>query len=375
MIREVIAKRLSGAMEYSATTMPILKELAIPAKELSHSVFSLRDWFKEPAPSFTVERGKAYGENAGQWYKVSFSKAISNPEVVAVGEARSGEISTKDVNRVSDLGIPSVAIAKPTVSIAKPTVSTPTISISIPTVSISKVEIRAWHCKACDYGWFSLVSQSSCPQCGSYNIEENTYGNKYQWIGWYISLWNCKKQLGDWGVLNWIRDIIASAWAWFGWYVMGKDSIFVLFDAQSAQVDKVREGVQTAINQSIDNTKAGVQTGINSSIANVQGGFNTAIDKTISGVQDAVNKALDNAASSTQSGFNSTINSINDKIPDEQMNYVRDRVNARLNDLYAMWGVPESIALTPAHVRNITSVGFEFLSLGKTTIHWIAIGD
>jgi hypothetical protein len=400
IVREILAKRISGAREYVVGETPILKEIPIHAHELEHRVHSFRmegittpegllDWFKDKGP--IIESGKAYGEEAGQWYRVTFSQAIPNPQVVAVAEARGGEISTKDVKRAPSVGIPSVSIAKPSVSIAKPSVSisAPTVSISIPTVSISKVEIRAWHCKACDFGWFSLTSQTSCLQCGSSNIEEITYGNKYEWTGWYLSLWNAKRQLGDWkwGMyigpywagfdLNWIRDMVATAWAWFGYYFIGRSTVFILFDAMGSQVDKVREGVQNAINEAISNVKAGVQSGINTSIANVrdstQSSFNTAIDNVVKSVQDAINKALDNSGTSVQTAFNTTIDTINSRIP-EQTDYIRDRINERLNDLYAMWGLPEKVALTVAHIRNITSAGFEFLSLGETTIHWIAVG-
>jgi len=58
----------------------------------------------------------------------------------------------------------------------------------------------------------------------------------------------------------------------------------------------------------------------------------------------------------------------------DQVFYIRDRVNQRLEDLYEMWGIPRNIALTPLHVRNVTSSGFQFLSLGDTTAYWFAIG-
>lgn len=383
MIREVIAKRLSGVIEYKSMKTPIMREIAIPAREVEHRAFHLNveslgriytpqdflDWFKgQDLPD--LEWGKAYGEYAGQWYRVNFSKVLSNPQVVAVAEGRSGEIIYKDVKRAPSADVPSVSIAKPSVSIASPR-----IDISIPTVSIEKVEVRAYHCKDCDFGWLSVKAQTSCLMCGSANIEEITYGNKYEWVGWYLSLWNAKKQLGDWrwGMyigpywagfdLNWIRDFVATAWAWFGYYFLGRNSVFVLFDAMSAQVDKIRESIQTAINQAISNTKIGVQSGVDTAISNVRGS-----------TQDAVNRALDNVTSSVQTAFNRTIDALNSKLP-EQTNYLRDRINERLNDLYAMWGIPEGIVLTPVHIRNITSTGFEFLSLGKTTIHWIAVGD
>ena len=82
--------------------------------------------------------------------------------------------------------------------------------------------------------------------------------------------------------------------------------------------------------------------------------------------------------------INSVIGDVNIKV-NEQLTAIRDatrvqldriieRVNLRLDDLYAMWGIPKTIAITPAQIRKVTSTGFEFLSLGTTTIYYIAVG-
>lgn len=42
--------------------------------------------------------------------------------------------------------------------------------------------------------------------------------------------------------------------------------------------------------------------------------------------------------------------------------------------LYSAWGQRSDMALTTVNVRNVTGTGFEFLSMGDTTIHYIAIG-
>jgi len=239
-------------------------------------------------PSFAY--GEAYGETAGQWYRVTYQKSIKDAVPVCVARGRSGAITTKVIERVS--------------------------AVAIPSITIPKVGIRTWHCRHCGVGYFTLVYRS-CPECGSSNIEELTAADRYEKAGWYRSLWNAKKRLGDWGILNWARDSIANVFAWLGYYLLGGNGVFVLADALSSQVDKVQSAVQGA--------------------------------------------------------FNKAIGDVNDRLK-RQTDFVTDRINLRLNDLYAIWGLPENMAVTPVHTRNETDSGFDFQSYGKTTIHFIAIG-
>jgi len=74
-----------------------------------------------------------------------------------------------------------------------------------------------------------------------------------------------------------------------------------------------------------------------------------------------------------QDKLNEVIRDFNDKV-NAQVDKITSRVNQVLKDLYDMWGIPKDKALTPVHIRNVTSTGFEFLSLGKTKIYWLAIG-
>lgn len=197
--------------------------------------------------------GSAYGPVAGQWYRVTFPKPIGgNPHVVAVAEGKSGEITSRVVD---------------------------------------KVIIRTYHCRACDMGFFTIVAARRCPSCGSYDIEEITGADRYERTGWYLALWNAKRHLGDWGIFNWMRDAIATLIAWLGYYLFSGNGAFILADALSAQVDRISEAI-----------------------------------------------------------------------------------TERLRDLYKMWGIPTNMAIAPVHVRNVTSTGFEFLSLGDMKIHFIAIG-
>lgn len=63
-----------------------------------------------------------------------------------------------------------------------------------------------------------------------------------------------------------------------------------------------------------------------------------------------------------------------DLLVQPQIDKVADAINARLNDLYNMWGIPTNMAITPLHLRNITDTGFDFQSYGSTTCYWICVG-
>ncbi|MDH5390278.1 MAG: cold-shock protein [Candidatus Bathyarchaeota archaeon] len=303
MLRRILAERLARAEKYVPVEAPILREIPVPATMIEHQAFSALELVEGTEGVLSaklqdsllripsLEWGRNYGETAGQWYSVTFKKTLASPEVVAVGESRAGEILFKEILRAS--------------------------KIAVPTITIPKVGIRTWHCTKCDFGWFSLAYQPSCPQCKSGPPSEIGGAGRYETCGWYLALWNAKKRLGDWGLLNWARDTIATVFAWFGYVFCGTSGVFVLLDTMSAQVDKIQDSIQTAIN--------------------------------------------------------SAISDINRRIG-EQIDAVRNRVNERLQDLYDIWGLPRNLAITPIHVRNVTPTGFSFLSLGKTTIHWVAIG-
>lgn len=86
--------------------------------------------------------------------------------------------------------------------------------------------------------------------------------------------------------------------------------------------------------------------------------FDVIVGDQIDYVQEKVNEVIED--------FNTKVN--------EQVDKITSRVNKVLTDLYKMWGIPTDKALAPVHVRNVTNTGFEFLSLGKHKIYWIAIG-
>jgi len=276
-IRRRIAERLSG-LRRAGIELPIISEVPVKAEILSQDIIEV-PFIEEIAGirrrrSLSVVRGTAYGETAGRWYRVTYPKRVRGSTPVCVAEGRTGSITRR--------------------------------TIPLPTVSIPKVNIRTFHCRNCGYGYFGIRFRS-CPKCGSSNIEELTGATRYEETGWYQALYNAKERLGDWGIFNWMRDAIATVFAWFGYYFCGTNGAFVLADALSQQVDEVRNSVQSAFNTSISN--------------------------------------------------------------------ITDAVNRRLNDLYKMWGIPENMAVTPVHIRNVSETGFEFQSFGKTKVYYVAVGE
>jgi hypothetical protein len=294
VLRNILAKRLSGLRKAGVET-PIINEIPVPAEIVKMDLLEPYANRPEIMGLFmnlpVIAYGTGYGETAGQWYRVTYLKPIAHAQPVCVAEGRTGTIKSRAISRAPD--------------------------VVLPTITIPKVGVRTWHCRSCDTGYFSITSMSRCPRCGSYTTEELTGSDRYEKTGWYLALWNAKRTLGDWGLLNWARDAIATVLAWFGYYLFSGNSAFILADAISTQTEQVQSSVQSA--------------------------------------------------------FNAFVSDLRSKLK-SQIDYVTDAVNLRLNDLYAMWGVPTNMALTPVHIRNCTDTGFEFQSYGKTTVHFIAVG-
>ncbi len=57
----------------------------------------------------------------------------------------------------------------------------------------------------------------------------------------------------------------------------------------------------------------------------------------------------------------------------EQVDIIKDRVNLRLDDFFDDTGLRRDYKFTQVNIRNISTPGFEFLSLGDMTIEYIAI--
>lgn len=358
MLRQLIAEKLSGLKKAGLET-PIISEVAIPAKVEQTFVDAVVEPMGLRRPAFIY--GKAYGETAGQWYKVTYLKPLVGAVPVCVAEARQGEIITRTIQKVQDIpNVPSL----PSIS------RIPYIpSITIPTITIPTVNIRTFRCLRddCLLGFFTIQQSGTirCPACGGTNVQELTGSDRFQTAGWWLAYYNARKRLGDWawgtyifGIwvgldLNWARDLIATMVAYLGYWMLGGNGAFVMADALSLQVSYIQSSVQNAFNTLVGD--------INSKLS-------THVDNINSRIAD-----INSISSTLVNNVNSRIAEINTKLK-SQIDYVIDALNLRLKDLYDMWGIPTNVAVTPVHIRNVTNTGFEFQSFGNTTIYFIAVG-
>lgn len=245
-IRETIAKRLS-TVKSRGVKLPIINEIALPAKIISMRTFNLTESRIErerliPSVGPTLVKGKAVGDEAGRWYRVVYSRPIEDAIPVVVGEARGGEITKRLIEKVGDVG-----------------------------------------------------------------FKEIEYHNKT--LTEYID--EIFAALPDW-----LEPIAAPLWG------------------------------------------------------NWRNAFAQAGGRILYIIQQLV---LNPRTDSIRDQLNLNIKEFNDKIS-AQMDIITDAVNARLNDLYNMWGVPSNSALTPLHLRNVDDTGFEFQSYGNTTAYFIVLG-
>jgi len=98
------------------------------------------------------------------------------------------------------------------------------------------------------------------------------------------------------------------------------------------------------------------------SLYRVQGRINDAIGR--------INQGFAKTKDSFE-GTNTSISDLRTKTEDS----VNQGLANLIPSLYAAWGLPSTMIITPIHIRNVTSTGFEFQSYGKTTCYYIAVGS
>jgi hypothetical protein len=259
-LRRRIAERIAVPLKRAGVETPILEELPHKAEEITAFYYQAVEQYSHGQlellhiPAFA--HGKAYGETAGLWYRVTFPKPIINADVVAVAEGRKGEI-------------PEVKM--PTITI--PRVELPTIrDITVPDIALPHVP--------------TSIGRFQC--------------------GWAVS-----------GITDGLNDMIII----------------------------LEEGL-TRINETIDKADAAM----------------AEIRKNLRDVYDSIKDFREKL----QTTFNTHVTDLEARI-----NTGLGRV---LPALYKAWGIPSNMAVTPVHIRNVTSTGFEFQSFGRCTVHWFAIG-
>jgi len=277
-VRRRIAERIATPLKRAGLETPVLEQIPHKAEQLTAFYYQaveasggrqVAELLKIPA----FAHGKAYGEIAGFWYRVTFSKPIMNPSVVAVAEGRRGAIPK---------------VKAPTISI--PTVELPKIrDISIPDITIPDFEIPRLP---------TAVGRFEC--------------------GWAIS------RLTD-----------------------GLNDLMVVVETMLARINEIIDKVSGVVKETRDTIKA----------------THDKLKENILATQESLKESRNN----TQTAIN------------KYGEYIESSVNEGLSQiipiLYQIWGLPSDMVISPVSIRNVTSTGFEFQSLGKFTVHWICVGQ
>lgn len=329
-----VRKRVKERVEYwrDRITGPEPRTPIIPWRD--------RGW----ARNVSFEWGEAYGETAGEWYRVDFDRVLVNAKVVCVARARAGSLIKRNIPRIQlpDLGeIPQQPMQD--------------------LKDIPRFWLEWWWCTDCDFAWLSIpgVSRTTCPSCGGGNIEECTLSRKEcaKQATHKLYWWGAKIGLGDWtwleagdwlditiagyGIVippwdvsfNWARNLVIAAFEWVG-TALGR-VLWALWEVAQSQIDQVQASLWESLEDSYDVLTAQVEK-----------------------IRTFINE-----------GIITEFNAVQDQVDEIQV-----RANEILDDLYDSWGVEKGTILTPVHVRNVNSSGFEFQSYGDTTIYYIAVG-
>jgi len=319
-LRETVAERVSGLQKRSRITTPIIQEIPAVARIISSALFTFPE-VDGVIPA--IARGKAYGEFAGLWYRVTFPRALTDPSLVAIGEARRGEIPTP---KAPTIAVSPVSIGLPVISIGVAPVSIGIVSAKVPKAArISVPAVRSGH----------VPSSLGRFECGS-AIASLTDGLNDLVITMESALVRVNEVIDD--VTGSVEEI--------------RSSLLSL----DAKVDDLRDKVNNALDSLRLNTEKGSNAGLDSLRKNTESASNAGLDGLRKNTEKGTNVGLDTLRKNTEDAVN-------------------EGLAAVLPALYAAWGIPRNMALTPLHVRNVSSTGFEFQSYGKTTCYYIAIGS
>ena len=322
-LRRRIAERIATPLKRAGVETPVLEQIPHRAEELAAFYYeavhqSSRGQIAELLRIPAFAHGKAYGETAGFWYRVSFPKPIMNPTVVCVGEARRGDIPRSKLVPT----IPKIPIIPELEKL-----------LNIPTIEELKKVLKEKIPDLTIPKWTLVMPTADA----------------------FVDL--VKNFLGDWGIFNWMRDAIAWAIGNFEYAIW--DALF-------------RPRGLEKMNELLGNT----QDRINDRLEKIRGVFNTKlgdIDDRLDALRTRVNDRLPLLGDGVDERLETLRTGVNDRV-EEVRNRLNDSFETVFPRLYDAWGLRRDMALTALHIRNVTSTSFEFQSFGKTTAYWIAIG-
>lgn len=330
MLRNRVAERVAPLKKRLAIKTPILDEVPLRAELIGAYEFP----FPRVAGIIPVlVHGKAYGEVAGRWYRVTFPRPIFNPSIVCVGEARRGELPRPTIREIA---IPPIE--------------------EIPRIEIPAVE---------EIPALERITHMEIPEI---RIRVPNWTLRIPTADDFVNL--IKKFFGDWGWLNWIRDAIA--WAIGNWEYALWDIFF-----RPRFLERLNEQVLKPLRETLTT----MRDRVNDKIGEINARFDEALDKVDAGLETLRSNVQDRVET-LQLRANDAVETLRSRTQD-RLDRLRATTQARVNEtlvtifprLYDAWGIPETMALTPLHVRRVTSTGFESQSYGRTTCYYLAVGS
>jgi len=251
-LRETVAERVSSLRKRLPAETPIIQEIPAIAKKVSSVSFTLPE-VEGIIP--VIVRGKAYGEQAGLWYHVSFPKALVDPSIVAVGEARRGEIPTPKA---------------PTIEIAP-------VAISVPSVSIGIVATKV-------------------PKPATINVPTVRSGHVPSSLGRF-TCGSAIKSLTDG-----LNDLIVTMESALG-------RVNEVIDDLTQSVNGIRSSL-TSVNEKVDDLRDKVNVALDSLRINTENANNVVFDTLRKNTEKASNTGLDTLRKNTESAVNKGLASV-----------------------------------------------------------------
>jgi len=323
--------------------------------------------------------------------------AVSVPSVAVAG-VPAISVPTVELPKAPAISIPSVAVpSAPTISI--PTVSIPTFTVTIPRVGREDLRpvVRDQFRKALgDWGllnwarnaiadgpgwvvgsflnwfWDVMIGTQLDKVQGSTQDAINTALSRV--TSGVQSALNAYRDHIQSGVNAGLADARAKVQAALNAY---RDYIQAgvnagLSDARSktqTALNAYRGNIEKSVNAGLKDARDKVQAALTDFRARLQASFNEVTASTnasLGGFRDSTNRSLENLRGGAESGVNVSAERLRAS--------VEDAFNSLIPTLWAMEGLPDGVLMTPAVYRNVAPEGFDILSLGKMTCHYLAVG-
>jgi len=97
------------------------------------------------------------------------------------------------------------------------------------------------------------------------------------------------------------------------------------------------------------------------------------VEKGLQRINDIIEK-VDERLEKIRTTLNESLKAVSDRLETLRTG-TNDRLLGLFPRLYGAWGLRADMAPTILNTRNVTDYGFEFLSMGATTAHWVAVGS